>query len=222
MRKFIAVFFAFSLICYPVLSSAQSKQPATPDKWDIFGGYSFSRASVVDETPFPLDLNGGQASGTFYFTRHFGATAEFAGYTDDTDETTFNTQGYLFGPSGRFGLPHGKYPRVTFFAHQLFGVTHLSWKADSSEDCTGDCSITTNSFTMVSGGGVDIKLTKHLSIRPAQMEYFNEQISLGALFSDEPGARPGAKPLESEEDLLDSIKISANGFRYSAGAVFHF
>ena len=100
MRKVLVLFFA--LACCSVLSSAQKQKPAALDKLDVFGGYSYSRVYAVNEGPFPdpMSLNGGQASVTYYFMRHVGATAEFAAYTDDlsTINGTFNTQGYLVWP----------------------------------------------------------------------------------------------------------------------------
>lgn len=204
MRKIFAMILVFTFCS--VFSSAQQKKSAQSDKWDVFAGYSFSRASLVNESPFPLHLNGGMASASYYPTKHLGATAEFAGYTDDVDSVTFNTQGYLFGPSTRFGLGN-RFSRVSFFAHQLFGVTHISMKSDTGEDCKeGSTSCTTNAFTMVSGGGVDYKLNKLISIRPAQVEYFSQRISIGAL----------------EGGNAEGIMINGDGFRYSAGAVIHF
>jgi hypothetical protein len=212
MRKVLALIFV--LTCCSVFSSAQQQKPGVPDKWDVFGGYSLSHGYVANETPFPLTLNGGQASGTYYFTRHFGATAEFAAYTDDADSITFHTQGYLFGPSGRFGFKNGKYQRMSFFAHQLFGVTHISLKSDTDTTLTE----TTKPFTMVSGGGMDFKLSRHISIRPLQMEYFEQQISVDSLETPA-SVRTGARSFTSPDT---GLKLSTDGFRYTAGAVFHF
>ena len=224
MRKALVLFFA--LACCSVLSSAQKPKPAALDKWEVFGGYSFSRAYVgIDESPFPLSLNGGQASGSYYFNKYAGATVEFAGYTDSVSPVTIHTQGYLAGPSVRFGLGHGRAPRVSFFAHQLFGATHFSFALDPTvTDCSSPdypCSYSTNSFTMVSGGGVDVKVKKHISIRPVQMQYFTQQISIFDLEGGVADARPGARPYE-EGNPMSGIKLSSNGFRYSGGVVVRF
>ncbi|MGA3011342.1 MAG: outer membrane beta-barrel protein [Terracidiphilus sp.] len=227
MPKALVLFLA--LTCCSILSSAQQPKPAALDKWDVFGGYSYSRAYVgINESPFPLSLNGGQASGSYYFNKYVGATVEFAGYTDSVDSSvkTVNTQGYLAGPSVRFGLGHGRLPRVSFFAHQLFGATHFSFALDPTiTDCgptEESCSLSTNSFTMVSGGGVDIKLRKHISIRPVQMEYFTQQISVFDLVGEEGDARPAAKSFEIIDNPESGIKLSTNGFRYSGGVVVRF
>jgi hypothetical protein len=220
MRKMIVLFIV--LACCFSVSWAQQPTPAALAKWDAFAGYSFSRIYVANETPFPMNLQGGQGAVTYYFTRHLGATAEVAAYTKDVDETTFHTQGYLFGPTARFGPRNSRY---SFFAHQLFGVTHMSFTADPSADCTDVCSITTHPFTMASGGGVDVKVSKHLWVRPLQLEYFNEQISLSSLDIG-PGLVGGTGPRSAAHayatDLFDGIKITGQGLRYTAGADYRF
>ena len=59
---------------------------------------------------------------------------------------------------------------------------------------------------MASGGGVDVRVNKHISIRPVQLDYWTMPVSLGALM---------------KTNLL-GLKLGVNGFRYSAGAVVHF
>ena len=74
---------------------------------------------------------------------------------------------------------------------------------------------------MVTGGGVDFKLKKHISIRPVQMEYFTQQIALYSFMGGVAGARAAATPSLEEGDP-NSVKLSTNGFRYSGGVVFSF
>jgi hypothetical protein len=103
---------------------------------------------------------------------------------------------------------------MSFFAHQLFGVTHISLKSDTDTTLTE----TTKPFTMVSGGGMDFKLSRHISIRPLQMEYFEQQISVDSLETPA-SVRTGARSFTSPDT---GLKLSTDGFRYTAGAVFHF
>ncbi|MGD0295306.1 MAG: outer membrane beta-barrel protein [Terracidiphilus sp.] len=224
MRKMIGLFFV--LACCVAVSSAQQPTPAALAKWDVFAGYSFSRLYLANAAPFPMNLNGGQGAVTHNFTRHLGATAEFSGYTNDVDGLTISSQSYLFGPVARFGFKNGKNPRVSFFAQQLFGVTHFSATEDDGSGCISSSpTCKTNPFTMASGGGVDIKLNKHFSVRPLQMEYYNERISMdsiGGLFFAipvSPGPRLLAHPYGSGST---GIKLLADGFRYTGGAVYRF
>lgn len=222
MRKALVLFFA--LTCCSILSSAQQTKPAALDKWEVFGGYSYSKVYAgINDSPFPLSLNGGQASGSYYFNKYLGATVEFAADTEDVNFMTIHSQGYLAGPSARFGLGHGRYQRVSVSAHQLFGATHFSFTYDPSTNCVSSedtCSWSTTSFTMVTGGGVDIKLKKHISIRPLQMEYFTQQISIYDLEGGD-DAQPKARSYE-DDNPYSGIKLSTNGFRYSGGVVVHF
>lgn len=101
----------------------------------------------------------------------------------------------------------------------------MTFTADPSADCTTICSITTKPFTMASGGGVDVKVSKHLWVRPLQLEYFNEQISLSSLDIGPTlvgGTGPQSAAHAYVTDLFDGIKISGYGFRYTAGADYRF
>jgi hypothetical protein len=213
MRKLIALFIV--LTCCLAFSSAQQKKATDLSKWDVFGGYSYSRGYFANMPFSPMSLNGGQGAATYYFNKNLGATGEFAGYSDDVEGLTVRTQGYLFGPTGRFGV---KNQRVSFFAQQLFGVTHFSFTADPILECTSDCTSTTNAFTMISGGGVDIKVKKYLSLRPMQLEYFSQRLSIDniGIFA---ASRPGPVAYGRASS---GMYLSTNGFRYSTGAVFHF
>jgi hypothetical protein len=165
-----------------------------------------------------MSLNGGQASGSYFFTKNLGATGEFAAYTDTIESALIiDSQAYLFGPTGRVKVT----PRVSLSAHQLFGTTHFAFKPTAAEECTSNCQITTNSLTLVSGGGVDIKLCNHFSIRPVQMEYFTQQLNISD-FESEAAAKRSAAVTPMTKASVGSPKYSTNGFRYSAGAVVHF
>jgi hypothetical protein len=200
-----------------VLSAAQQPKAVQQDKWEVFGGYSYSRAYGYPgaENFDAYGLQGGQASITYFPLKHFGLTADFAGFNNNSsfEESTINTksQDYLFGPTVRFGLKNAKYQRIQFFAHQLIGVSHVSFSINDGGGCGEDesSSCSTNPVTSVSGGGFDFKVGKHLSIRPMEMDYWSQQLSV--------------KSLEKDTDPSDSgVKFGVNGFRYSAGAVLRF
>jgi hypothetical protein len=223
MRKMVGLFYLLA-ICLSA-SSAQQKPTAT-DKWDVFAGYSFSRIYVANEAPFPMNLTGGQGAVTYNFTRHLGATAEIAGYTNDTDGITFSTQAFLFGPTARFGFSHGKNPRVSFFAHQLFGTTRMTITSDAGIGCQGTGTSPTclaHPFTMASGGGFDVKVRKHIWVRPMQVEYFNEEISVDALGGMAAPAAGGPRSLyQAYGSGSSGIRITGQGLRYSGGVDYHF
>jgi hypothetical protein len=78
---------------------------------------------------------------------------------------------------------------VTPFVQVLFGgvatssgIEQIGWQSH---------------FAMTAGGGIDLKVSKHFSIRPVQAEYFLTRIP-------------------------DGLNNRQNNFRYSAGVVFRF
>ncbi len=227
---FLAVLFGGTALC-----AAQQQ-----NKWEVFGGYSFARVfgypnfyavtvSSANQGTYDsfsaFNMNGGQASVTYFPVKHFGLTGDFTIFektqnvidpvaTGLTATQAVHEQDYLFGPTFRYTLKAGNHA-ITLFAHQLFGVAHSSTAfTPSSLDCSvsssGSSSSTcsANPFTMVSGGGVDVRVASHIAIRPAQLDYFEQQLSAQSLFGS--------------GSTTDSSKLGVDGFRYSAGAVVNF
>jgi hypothetical protein len=80
---------------------------------------------------------------------------------------------YLFGP--RFNLRH--FARWTPYLQFLFGGAH-AWSGPKDSQQARD------SFATAAGGGLDFNWTKHISIKPIQVEYLMTQFdsaSLGGL-----------------------------------------
>jgi opacity protein-like surface antigen len=92
---------------------------------------------------------------------------------------------YLFGPRVNF-----RRGRVTPFAQILFGGVRTT---DGIAQSTG----AENNFAMTVGGGIDFKVSKHVSVRPVQAEYFMTKIP-------------------------DGLNNRQNNFRFGAGVVFRF
>lgn len=226
MRR-ISVLFLAILLGGTALCTAQQHS-----KLEVFGGFSLQRASgypnlySVNENQTspdefaPFNLQGGEAEVTYFPLAHFGFTGDFATVSKDQSVfTSLETQtvhevDYLFGPTFRYTF---KGSRLTVFAHQLFGVGHTSVTfTPSSINCqesstgSGSPTCSANPLTMASGGGVDIRITSHISVRPAQLDYWEQQISMTKFFG------------EGLFSSTDSSKLGVNGFRYSAGAVVHF
>jgi len=231
VRKFVtlALLFCFGIM----LSQAQDQKQKSPsDKWEIFGGYTFQRdygmynafsfkGSSSSDAFAPFNANGGQAAASYFPLRHFGLTYQmtFAGSGDrkinsTSDTQRIGTQSYLVGPAFRYAFKGGRLGKTSLFAHELFGVTHNAFNASSDnyafcDDANGDpvLSCSTNNFTLATGGGIDYRISRHVSIRPAQVEYWTEQIP--------------EKDFNSYYSA-ESVKFGVNGLRYSAGAVVNF
>src|SRR5215472_8949722 len=134
-------------------------------KADIFGGYSLERIAVCGHTnnacgvesgdlPPAMNLSGWEVEPTFYFSKDFGITADFAGHYI-TLATNISTSrfSYIFGPTLAF--PRAK---ARPFVHLLGGAVH-----QGVFNFTG--------FNLVAGGGVDYSIARHFAVRVAQLDY---------------------------------------------------
>ena len=165
----------------PVAPGSTGWHGDTP-RFELFLGYSYFRGVPTLATGNRMvDLNGGDASLAFNLNRYLGLVADFAGYDDtqlrltgpganparvaDSSGTAYT---YLFGPRVSFR----NNSRVTPFVQALFGGVHASEVTLSH--CTGpSCTPlpTQNAFAMTAGGGIDVRMSRHISLRPVQAEY---------------------------------------------------
>src|SRR5262249_27705041 len=130
---------------------------------DVFLGYSYVRANPATPGFGGINLNGGSASISVPVNNWLSGVANFSGYHDGNVfgigcDGTVST--YLFGP--RVTLRHAG--PVEPFGQVLFGVAH----ADAGVFNTFNDH---NSFAMAIGGGVDVKLSHHLAVRPVELDY---------------------------------------------------
>lgn len=135
--------------------------------------------------------NGGSGYLEYNFNRYLGAVADFGGYANTRDGVNETALTYLFGP--RLNWRH---KRFNPYVQSLFGGAYAWNNLNSS---------TQNSFAFALGGGVDVNLTKHLSIKPVQVEYVRSQFDSANL--------GGA---------TSNFGDHQNGVRYSAGLVLSF
>ena len=132
-------------------------------KVDIFAGYSYLRANPATTGVDSFSLNGGSASIAYNATSWLSGVADFGGYASNnilgTDKGgTLST--YLFGP--RVTIRH--FNRVTPFGQVLFGAAHIGSNVFGVTNSA-------NAFAMTVGGGVDVNLSHHFAVRPAQVDY---------------------------------------------------
>ena len=134
-------------------------------------------------------------SGTFIYniSKAIGVVADLGGYHngDDAnfDPTTFS---YLFGP--RFSLR--KSSRFTPYVQALVGGARVS---TSLVDANTGNPIVQNGFAAAFGGGLDVRVTNHIAVKPFQIEYLMTQVP-----------------------NIWSANNTQNNIRYSAGLVFRF
>ncbi|MFZ0798190.1 MAG: outer membrane beta-barrel protein [Terriglobales bacterium] len=170
MKKSFAIFLALALLAAAPPMKAQEQ--AT--KLEAYGGYYYARFNVNANLPgvAPSETfngNGGGGQLEYNANNWLGVVGDMAGYG-----ATATTNGalvgggftYLFGP--RVNFRHGK---VTPFVQTLFGGI---WTTDGIGHSGSE-----NNFAMTAGGGIDLKVSKHVSVRPVQAEYFMTKIPDG-------------------------------------------
>lgn len=169
-------------------------------------------SAVAQETPSVAEVGMTFSSTTFYpgsgvpsFTafggsgvlalnvnKFLGVVADLGAYHNGGD-ANFNptTFSYLFGP--RLNLRKSK---VTPYVQALFGGAHVS---TSLVDANTGSALSENGFAMAFGGGLDVRVSKHLAVKPFQLEYLRTRLPNVWNTSD-----------------------TQNNLRYSAGVVFSF
>jgi hypothetical protein len=203
------------------LASAQSAASAPSStrtyrsypRAELFLGYSYLRSVPFQPMLTPgnrmVRLNGGSASIAFNLNRYFGLVGDFGGFDDtklqiagtganppraaDASGTAYT---FMAGPRLSF-----RYSRVTPFVQALFGGVHASEVTLSN--CTGALCTplpTENAFAMTAGGGIDLKIHRHLAIRIVQGEYLMTRFA----------------------DLSTGDRDTQNDIRLSSGLVFGF
>lgn len=186
-------------------------------KADLFFGYSFIRYNSAQTIP-AFTANGGIGTFAWNFTDNIGLEAELGGYHNGNvngyqfDTTTFS---YLFGP--RFSW--GRHKTIDPYIHTLFGGQNASTSiaADSVLVVNplaneilknGRYQAATNAFAMAIGGGLDIKLSKVITLRPIQADYYLTRFEAPDVTLPPGTTHPTAR--------------NQNNFRFAAGIGFNF
>ena len=189
MRKLLLLF-AILLVCAPA-GFAQSDY----SNWEFFIGYAHERANNgadrldvrgravnpsgstrrVDFVSDRIPYNGISTEVVANVTPHIGLVTNFAATFANTDFLdTLNGQSFharvsrytlLFGPRYNFRNSSPFIP----YAHALFGLTRYQAKFRNNDFTCPDTSET--AFAMALGGGLDIRASKHIDIRAAQVDY---------------------------------------------------
>lgn len=173
-------------------------------KGELFGGYSLEHIGPGCGTDYTCgsssnlghvsNFNGWAVAATGYVTRLVGVTAQVTGNYNSRIVPAYSSAhrfSYEFGPV--FSLRSG---RVNPFVHALVGGV-----TQRTPDSPG---LGYTKFAWSFGGGVDLKLSHHLSIRAGQIDYEGQRV-----------------PVEGATGLLNQTATS-NGLRFSTGVVFRF
>jgi opacity protein-like surface antigen len=168
-----------SFVIFLLLALCGAARPAKAQdqtsKFEVYGGYYYARFNVNANVPGmapSATYNGTGGGGQLeYNANHWlGVVGDLGGfYATSSGNGSFagGVFTYLLGP--RVNFRRGK---VTPFVQTLFGGVRTT---DGIAQSTG----TENNFAMTAGGGVDFKVSKHVSVRPIQAEYFMTKIPDG-------------------------------------------
>jgi opacity protein-like surface antigen len=178
------------------------------DRFEVSAEYSYLRFSPTITGLSSRSFNGGGIGVQLNFLKILGIKAEGMGYGNTTFsrtvdgvtyDATANMYTYMAGPVIRIPIW-----RIKPFGEVLFGASHTNGYVNLHNAIVAGgvvipSTATQNPFTMAAGGGVDITISHHIAIRPAEFNYVLSRYS---------------NPLTSTNNQ--------NNFRYCAGLIFKF
>lgn len=162
----IAFILVFALLT-PFAAQAQAR------KFDAFIGYSFQR---LEGFPSNANMSGWEGALTYKFSPYLGVTGDASAQYGTLTGSRINYHNILVGPE--VSLPR----RISPFIHVLLG--------DGRSSVFG---VTSKTFAVAIGGGVDYRANDLISVRMAQFDV-----------------------------ITGSTKQTSSDGRFSAGIVFHF
>jgi len=198
--------------------SADGQEDSPPPIGDAFVGLSVFRSNSAQQIP---EFTGYGGIGTlgWNINNHIGIEAEFGGYHNgNVNNLRLNATdySYLFGPR----VSYGRTKRIDPYVHALFGIVHVSANLAPSSvlvptpapavPSSGRYKASDLNLAAAFGGGVDIRVQKHILIRPAQIDLVLTR------FGDLNFFPPMGPALSS------STNKSQLNFRYAFGFVFTF
>jgi opacity protein-like surface antigen len=188
----VRTFFIILLLAaaFGAASPAVAQDETETPQVELYGGYYYVRFnSSVNAPVFPVpagfNANGGGGQLEYNVTKWLGIVGDFAGYHVSAQPSA-GTFSYLFGPRINF---RRKRQTVMPFAHVLLG----GMTANGNIGRVGSQTV----FAMTIGGGLDVKVSPSVAIRPVQVEYLMTTFS-------------------------DGLNNRQDNFRFGAGIVFRF
>jgi hypothetical protein len=198
------------ILLFAMLAAAQDVP-----KTEIFLGYTYVRANAA--TNFPaFSANGGGGQFLYNFNKWLGCVTDLGAVHNGNiggrqlDTTMAN---FLFGP--RLSI---RYARITPYLNVLWGgvvaatsthvalaalpipPTYLPGAGNVVQATSARVGADQTAFAMVAGGGIDIKINKHLSFRPIGLGYYMTRL----------------------QNLRSASDNNQNNLRYTSGFNFTF
>ncbi len=204
MRKIIAVMIAVPMFA---LVAGATDVP----KMETFLGYNYVRFNPNSDVFPSFNANGGGGQFVYNFNKWIGAAVDLGAVTRgsfdnfNVDATVIN---FVAGPRITFH----NHSRFIPFGQVLFGGAYSTASAEVTllggaivppgtilpSPVTARVNASNTGFAMMAGGGLDIKVSKHIALRPIGADYYLTRIP----------------------SLLTGDTSNRNNFRYSAGINF--
>jgi len=214
MKKVFLVLVALLICGLPVFAQEYPKS-------ELFLGYEWFHFNPALAGNSNANMHGGGGSIAYNFNHLLGLKAEFTGVGAGnqsicastglncvTQSANFFT--YMFGPQLNFrGNSHW-----TPFTELLFGGAFSNYYANAKVGGTVSTTpLMTDSgksaFALAVGGGIDVKVSKSVAIRLAQLDYVMTRFS-------------GREVQSAGTGAIGNLQISnQSNFRYMAGINFH-
>ena len=144
----------FSVVLFLSLASIRLVAQNYPQA-EVFGGYQYSHQGSGN---FGVSENGWNASITGNMNKTLGVAGDFSGVYKSLNGVTVHTYTFTFGPVVSFNH-EGK---VNPFVHALVGRAEFGGSFSSNSS---------NAFTMMYGGGADVKLSPRFAYRLIQADW---------------------------------------------------
>jgi outer membrane protein OmpA-like peptidoglycan-associated protein len=170
-----SLFLSILLIFLPIrtaLSQALSSQSSIYSndgpRFDVAAGYLRIQANAPPGACNCFGNNGGFVDANFWLRNRFSITGEFSG----SHENNISSLGQSLTLTTYMAGPHVVMPifRIVPYWEFLLGAAHAS---DSYFPTGNTFQTSATSFAYAPGGGIDIDLTRQLSIRPIQIRYLH-------------------------------------------------
>jgi hypothetical protein len=209
---------SFLLICAALLSASVAAATDFPTM-ETFLGYNFVRFNPNSDFVPSFNANGGSGQFVYNFTRDLGVAVDLGAVNNGRlNQTSIDTTvvDFVAGPrftwrrhNSRF-LPYvqcllgGAYS-TTSTAIAVFPVVPISGPFGNgvvvgTEPISARVNASNTGFALLAGGGLDIKLGKHVAFRPFEASYYLTRIP----------------------SLVSGNITNRNNFRYAAGVNFLF
>jgi opacity protein-like surface antigen len=198
----------FLVICVLLLFAVVAAAQDLP-KMEAFLGYSFVDFGKAAHIP-KFHASGGSAQYVYNFNTWLGAVGDFGAVHSGSigggvADATFTN--FLFGPRVSFQFPRLR-PYIQVLCGGVYATSSAGYNAILANPGTGmppnpttvQAGSSQTAFAMTAGGGLDIKINKHLMLRPLGLDYYMTRL----------------------QNLRTQGDNTQDNFRYTAGLVFTF